>query len=49
MELTADTSGEGLALVSRILVVVAGAGDNMASAAYDAMSRALDGVNDLIG
>lgn len=41
--------GEGLAIgIENTGDRVAGAGDNMASAAYDAMSRALDGVNDLI-
>ena len=41
--------GEGLAIgIENTGERVAGAGDNMASAAYDAMSRALDGVNDLI-
>ena len=41
--------GEGLAIgIENTGDIVAGAGDNMASAAYDAMSRALDGVNDLI-
>ena len=41
--------GEGLALgIENTSERVAGAGDNMASAAYDAMSKALDGVNDLI-
>ena len=41
--------GEGLALgIENTGERVAGAGDNMASAAYDAMSKALDGVNDLI-
>lgn len=41
--------GEGLALgIENTGERVAGAGDNMASAAYDAMSRALDGVNELI-
>lgn len=41
--------GEGLAIgIENTGERVAGAGDNMASAAYDAMSKALDGVNDLI-
>lgn len=41
--------GEGLAIgIENTGERVAGAGDNMASAAYDAMSRALDGVNELI-
>lgn len=41
--------GEGLAIgIENTGERVADAGDNMASAAYDAMSRALDGVNDLI-
>lgn len=41
--------GEGLALgIENTGERVAGAGDNMASAAYDAMSRALDGVNELV-
>lgn len=41
--------GEGLAIgIENTGERVAKAGDNMSSAAYDAMSRALDGVNDLI-
>lgn len=41
--------GEGLAIgIENTSERVAEAGDNMSSAAYDAMSRALDGVNDLI-
>ena len=41
--------GEGLALgIENTGERVAAAGDNMSSAAYDAMSRALDGVNELI-
>lgn len=41
--------GEGLAIgIENTGDRVAAAGDNMSSAAYDAMSRALDGVNDLI-
>lgn len=41
--------GEGLAIgIENTGERVASAGDNMASAAYDAMSKALDGVNDLI-
>lgn len=41
--------GEGLAIgIENTGERVAAAGDNMSSAAYDAMSRALDGVNDLI-
>lgn len=41
--------GEGLAIgIENTGERVAEAGDNMASAAYDAMSRALDGVNDLV-
>ena len=41
--------GEGLAIgIENAGERVAGAGDNMASAAYDAMSRALDGVNELV-
>ena len=41
--------GEGLAIgIENTGERVAGAGDNMASAAYDAMSRALDGVNELV-
>lgn len=41
--------GEGLAIgIENTGDRVAESGDNMASAAYDAMSRALDGVNDLI-
>lgn len=41
--------GEGLAIgIENTGERVAGAGDNMASAAYDAMSKALDGVNELI-
>lgn len=41
--------GEGLAIgIENTGERVAAAGDNMSKAAYDAMSRALDGVNDLI-
>lgn len=41
--------GEGLAIgIENTGDRVAAAGDNMSSAAYDAMSRALDGVNELI-
>lgn len=41
--------GEGLAIgIENTGERVAAAGDNMSSAAYDAMSRALDGVNNLI-
>ena len=41
--------GEGLAIgIENTGERVAKAGDNMSSAAYDAMSRALDGVNELI-
>ena len=41
--------GEGLAIgIENTGERVAEAGDNMSSAAYDAMSRALDGVNELI-
>lgn len=41
--------GEGLAIgIENTGERVAEAGDNMSKAAYDAMSRALDGVNDLI-
>lgn len=41
--------GEGLAIgIENTGERVAAAGDNMSSAAYDAMSRALDGVNELI-
>lgn len=41
--------GEGLAIgIENAGERVAAAGDNMSSAAYDAMSRALDGVNELI-
>ena len=41
--------GEGLAIgIENTGERVAEAGDNMSSAAYDAMSKALDGVNDLI-
>ena len=41
--------GEGLAIgIENTGDRVAAAGDNMSSAAYDAMSRALDGVNELL-
>ena len=41
--------GEGLAIgIENTGERVAAAGDNMSSAAYDAMARALDGVNELI-
>lgn len=41
--------GEGLAIgIENTGERVAKAGDNMSSAAYDAMSRALDGVNELV-
>ena len=41
--------GEGLAIgIENTGERVAAAGDNMSSAAYDAMSRALDGVNELL-